>query len=940
MFSSNRTSSSCSSTTAIGLWAGSRRVLIAPLNPHNSSSRLLVDALIDTSTPATGDSDAQDSGGRPVGPSYPLLPSHLMLGQNPAELTVNSVTSALALFEEDGTNRRPVSHVLQSSTPNTPTEPAHPSAFLGLPPPAPPPPAPMLGIVSGVFLPVLQCIVGIVYFARLGWIIGVSGVGLTLSYLAVAVTCTMITAASMGAILSGGPYYLLSRTLGKEVGGSIGLLYFLSLAFSVATNVIGAVEVLREHILPEFFGFNDARQTDRLTGTIAITAIIALTLLRPSIVNRSVAALGALTFLTLVLMLGSLVSAPRLTESHPDIVNPHPDLATAFPPHFGAPNTQGVPQNASWVSQFALFFPMVTGIMAGVNKSGLVCNPSRAIPRGTLAAILVSTAVYFLTTLLMGAMIRPEALRTQPLLILSIVSWPHPAVGYTATLTAALGVAMQASLGAQGMLRAMARDQLLSFDRWLKFKYAVPLTTLTFAVGLILVGELNQIAPIATQCFLITYAGLNAATALGGFTRTPGWRPTWPLYHWTLSLAGTILCLGLMFLLSWWVALVSLAVTLIVYRVIELHGAKGSWGAEGWWSLALQMAQQNLWRLESIPNATPGIWRPQVLAFLPPDDPETHRHIAALVKQLKKSGGLSIVCACIVTSDLNAAVKQSRASRVTSELQAMLRDLRVEAFAQAVMCRSWLDGVYWRFRGEGCRGKWANEFVETIRSVIILEKALLLVKGVEGWPIAMPQAGTIDVYWIVHDGGILRLLPWLFQRHSVWRGCKLRVFAVAQLCDNSIEMERNLIESLEVLRIQAEAHVLEIGEQDVSEFVHEMTLRMESRHALLEQLSAAASPGMRRRVRQCSKSCALTAAELSRCRRIRRANKRRVDFINTSVRINQLMQEHSANASLIFCNLPAPNAQQPALDYVEYLETLCSGIPRIILVKGNGLEVV
>ena len=54
------------------------------------------------------------------------------------------------------------------------------------------------------------------------------------------------------------------------------------------------------------------------------------------------------------------------------------------------------------------------------------------------------------------------------------------------------------------------------------------------------------------------------------------------------------------------------------------------------------------------------------------------------------------------------------------------------------------------------------------------------------------------------------LLPFLLRQHKVWRNCKLRIFTIAQLDDNSLQMKRDLGTFLYQLRIEAEVDVIEM----------------------------------------------------------------------------------------------------------------------------------
>lgn len=119
--------------------------------------------------------------------------------------------------------------------------------------------------------------------------------------------------------------------------------------------------------------------------------------------------------------------------------------------------------------------------------------------------------------------------------------------------------------------------------------------------------------------------------------------------------------------------------------------------------------------------------------------------------------------------------------------------------------------------------------------------ALLVAKNVAMFPGNQERfsEGHIDVWWIVHDGGMLMLLPFLLRHHKVlcpragrgwgpgclhhtvptapslppsqvWRKCKMRIFTVAQMDDNSIQMKKDLTTFLYHLRITAEVEVVEM----------------------------------------------------------------------------------------------------------------------------------
>ncbi|CAL8274688.1 unnamed protein product [Boreogadus saida] len=68
---------------------------------------------------------------------------------------------------------------------------------------------------------------------------------------------TMLTAISMSAIATngvvpaGGSYYMISRSLGPEFGGAVGICFYLGTTFAGAMYILGAIELLLIYIAPK-----------------------------------------------------------------------------------------------------------------------------------------------------------------------------------------------------------------------------------------------------------------------------------------------------------------------------------------------------------------------------------------------------------------------------------------------------------------------------------------------------------------------------------------------------------------------------------------------------------------------------------------------------------------------------------------------------------------
>ena len=123
----------------------------------------------------------------------------------------------------------------------------------------------LLGTFSGVYVPCLLNTMGVVLFLRTGWAIGQAGWVGTCAIWAVGFAVTVLTALSLSAILTnntqktGGSYFMVSRSLGPEFGGAIGVVFFLAKSVVAAVYAIGFAEEIRNFVPRGSFARRDAR---------------------------------------------------------------------------------------------------------------------------------------------------------------------------------------------------------------------------------------------------------------------------------------------------------------------------------------------------------------------------------------------------------------------------------------------------------------------------------------------------------------------------------------------------------------------------------------------------------------------------------------------------------------------------------------------------------
>ena len=452
---------------------------------------------------------------------------------------------------------------------------------------------------EGVFKPTLLTILGAIMYLRVGWVVGNAGLLGGLLVVLTAVSITLATGLSLSSIATntrlpaGGPYAMISKALGWEVGGAIGIPLFLCQALAVAMYIFG----FREGWL-RIFPQHSALTVD----LIVFWLVLGITLISAELAFR-------LQYLVLILISISLVSiwgSTAFWESNQTIV-----WLGNFP---GSPET-GL-TGASLGKVFAVFFPAVTGIMSGVNMSGELQNSRKNIPRGTLSAIGVSAVIYLLLCVWVARVGSAEELVNNYTIVIDKALWKPGVLG--GLLAATFAAALSSLVGAPRILVALARERVIPQGEWLGQLSAngEPRRGLFFSslfiLGALMVRDINAIAPLLTMFFLITYATLNLVVVLESRLGLMNFRPTFKLPQ-IIPLYGCASCLIAMLFIDARFGFIASFIVLVLYFHLANNPANHRLSSEVRSGIFEAIAQWAAKKVTEIEPANFRAWRPNLL---------------------------------------------------------------------------------------------------------------------------------------------------------------------------------------------------------------------------------------------------------------------------------------------------------------------------------------
>ncbi|CAI4226740.1 unnamed protein product [Auanema sp. JU1783] len=466
------------------------------------------------------------------------------------------------------------------------------------------------GWVEGVFVRCLLNIFGVMLYLRISWVAGQAGIGLGCAIVLLASFVTFITAVSTCAICTngdvkgGGAYFLISRSLGPEFGGSIGLIFSVANAVGAAMYVVGFAETVRDLLKENDMSIIDGDIWDvRIIGFASCILLVAIVFIGTSFESKMQLGLLVILLLSIVdYVIGSFFTPTDEMMRRGATGYSLDTFKENFLPSF---------RNEDFFSVFSVYFPAATGIMAGANISGDLADPQKAIPIGTLLAIASTTVIYLFIVVMTGSTnVRDSDGLSYPMWNGSSFLPPdcvaNDTCGYglmnyfqvvemesawgpliTAGIFAAtLSSALASLVSAPKVFQAVCKDRLFPKIGYFAKSYGADeeprrayILSFIIAFSMVGIGDLNAIAPIISNFFLASYTLINYACFDQSFADSPGFRPSFKYYNMWVSLFGSILCIIVMFVISWVTALITFLCFAAIFLYLLHRKPEVNWGS-------------------------------------------------------------------------------------------------------------------------------------------------------------------------------------------------------------------------------------------------------------------------------------------------------------------------------------------------------------------------
>lgn len=643
-------------------------------------------------------------------------------------------------------------------------------------------------------------------YLRFGWVVGNVGLLGSLTIVTLATSITFLTSLSLAAIATdqqvkiGGAYYMISRSLGIESGGAVGISLYLAQALSVSMYTVGFAESIVQ-VFPQL--------NEKVIAVGAILFVAGIALVSAKAASRVQYFILAAIGISLV----SLVFGSPIESTEIEL--------------WGASSENTVP---FWVV-FAVFFPAVTGIDVGVNMSGDLKDAGKSIPKGTFLAVGAGYVVYMTLPIILATRADALSLIEDPMIMRKIAFWGDAIlIGvWGATLSSALG----STMAAPRVLQALARDGVLppvmarlgkgSGEENLPRKGT--LFTLIFTITAVLLGDLNMIAPVLTMFFLTAYGVLNISAGVENIIKSPSFRPRFKV-HWAISLLGAAGCISAMILINPLATLIAAIFVSAIFFWLKKRGLKKTWGGVGR-GILLSLIRSSLMRLSDIPD--PKNWRPHLLVFS--GAPMSRWHLIAMANDFVQGKALMTVATVLTEENIS----KRRLLNLERHTREFLTKRAIYSMVHIIPASNPFDGAKTMIDHYGLGGLVPNTIIlgdtreeshltgycDMISYFFRSRRNVMVIDMEENYK-ENPKE-SIDLWWggLKMNGALMILMAHLLQRSLEWREASLTIKMVVSNEGAALDAERNLVNMIDKMRSNAKYEVIIAGNRKFPEILAE-----------------------------------------------------------------------------------------------------------------------
>ena len=671
------------------------------------------------------------------------------------------------------------------------------------------------GTYLGVYTPSVLTILGLIMYLRFGWVVGNLGLGLTFLIILISSTITFITGLSASAVATnmkvgvGGEYYLISHSLGLELGGAIGIPLFLCRTLSITFYCYG----LSESILTLIPGGHEIiPYADQVLAGVFIVLITA--------VSGKSAGLALRLQIPIMVVVGLSLLALVIGVFSGDLRQP--EWTATF---------RTAPEGFWYV--FAVFFPAVTGFTAGIGMSGDLKDPGKSIPRGTLLAIATGTIIYMIVPVLF---VITNRISFQELATPGVQSWVSVAflgiwLIYPGMLGAILSSAFGSALGGPRVLQALAKDGIAPGILSKLSKTGQPVIATAFtgliALSAVLLGGLNAVAQFVTVLFLTLYVTINLSASIEQLVSDPSYRPSIHV-PWYVSLIGALGAVFIMLLINPLACLLAIGFELLLYVYLRRRALKTQWGdvRAGLWIALTRFA---LIKHHFYAN-DPRNWRPHILLFA--GDVSKRIGLVRMASWFNQNRGIITVCN-ILEGDL--LLKKPDVEPVLAEMEKALEGENLLAFNEVHVVPDFAKGVVSIAQAKGIAGLKANTIMfgwsekperqinqlRMMRALSNINKNTIIIRL--NWAHEPGRSKRIDLWWRgkQRNGDLMLLLAYLLSLNAEWRDAKIFIRSVVENEKERKGMTASLNTIIRTVRMNVEREIIsKPPDQTITQVIH------------------------------------------------------------------------------------------------------------------------